>query len=61
MTKYTLTGEQLLELSYQIAGAASACFLMRSPDLDFAAVAEEVKAATTTALATFQFEDVTND
>lgn len=60
MTTYTLTSDQLLELSYQIAGATSACFLMRSPDLDFAEVAEEVKAATTTVLATFKFEDVTS-
>jgi hypothetical protein len=33
---------------------------MRSPDLDFASVAEEVKVATTTVLATFKFEEVSS-
>ena len=59
MTTYTLTAEQLLDLSYQVAGVASACFLVRAPDIDFAEVAEEVKAAVVKTIAEFRYEDVT--
>lgn len=58
VTTYTLTSIKLLELAYQIAGAASVPFLMREPDLDFALVAEEVKAAVVTVLAEFKYDEV---
>jgi hypothetical protein len=57
-TEYTLTGTQLLELTYQICGATSAVFLLRQPDVDFEKIAEEVKGAALRTLADFGFKEV---
>jgi hypothetical protein len=59
-TQYTLTGTQLLELTYQICGATSAVFLLRDPmsEDDFVKIAEEVKTAALRTLADFGFTEV---
>jgi hypothetical protein len=57
-TIYTLSGTKLLELAYQIAGATSATFLVREPDLDFASVAEEIKDSVVKVLVEFKYDGV---
>jgi hypothetical protein len=41
----TVNPEDFSKLVYYVAGAVSAVFMQRDPDMDFAVVAEEVKAA----------------